>query len=74
MAKELSRTFDHGAGAVHVVVEDEHQHQSHHTFYVVGPAGVTDMKAAVAERMAEIDTHAAHVRERMIAAGWTPTA
>ncbi len=72
MAAELSRTFDHDAAAIHVVVADEYGKQSFHTLYVAGAAGVADVDAAIAQILTDTDTQAAVIRARMIAAGWTP--
>lgn len=73
MATEVSRTFDHDAAAVYVVVKDKYEKLSHHTLYVSGTAGVADVDAVVATILIEADAQAEVIRARMVAAGWTPT-
>jgi hypothetical protein len=68
-AKEVSRTFDHDAGAVYVGIEDQFGKQTQHTVYV---ALVADVDAEIAQRIAEVTADAAAIRTKMIAAGWTP--
>jgi hypothetical protein len=70
MAKEISRTFDTGRGAVVVHIEDQHGNVSMHTMYL---AQVADVGAAVARTLTDTDTHAAVIHERLLAAGWKPT-
>lgn len=67
MATELSRTFDIPHGAVVSQIKDEFGNTSFHTFYV---ALVTDVNAAVAQLLIDIDTQAAALRTAMLAAGW----
>jgi hypothetical protein len=69
MAVEKSRSFDEAAGAVHLVIENLHGHRSHHTVYVAGATGVTDVAAHVAQLLVDVDTRASAIRARMIAAG-----
>lgn len=69
MAIERSRTFDMTSAAVVVGVEDSFGNMSSHTLYL---SGVPDVDAAVAQILIDTDTHAAVIRQRMIAAGWTP--
>lgn len=68
-AKEVSRTFDHDAGAVYVTIEDQFGKQTPNTIYV---ALVADVDAEIAQRIVEVTTDAAAIRAKMIAAGWTP--
>ena len=69
MAKELSRTFDLPAGAVYLVIQDMYGNLSHHTFYM---AGVPDLDSAVTQLLTDTDAQATVIRERMIAAGFSP--
>jgi hypothetical protein len=67
MATEKYRTFDLHAGAIHVVIENAHGHESRHTIYVVG---VEDINAHVQQLMADVDSHANLIMNRMKAAGY----
>ena len=69
MAKETSRRFNEAGGAVHVEIENMHGFTSHHTIYVAGANGVQDVAAHVAQLLVNVDSQAATIRARMIAAG-----
>jgi hypothetical protein len=69
MSKELSRTFDLQHGAVMVNVQDSFGNVSAHTLYL---NGVPDVNAAIAQILTDTDAAATLLRNRMIAAGWTP--
>jgi hypothetical protein len=66
---ETSRTFDLEHGAVHVGIKDSFGKESFHTFYL---AGLDDIETEISKRTAEVETHAAMIRERMMRAGWKP--
>lgn len=72
MATEQSRTFDHDAARVQVVIADNYGKRSFHTIYVAGAAGVPDVDAEVARLCAATDAEQAVIRARMVAAGWAP--
>jgi hypothetical protein len=67
MAQESSRTFDPPHGRVVVGITDSFGSESFHTIYV---AGVADIEAEIAARIAETEEQAQTIRTRMEAAGW----
>lgn len=69
MATEVSRTFDRAHGAVYLVVEDNYGVKGNHTIYV---AMVPDVEARIAEIMTTVDSDAAVIHEKLLAAGWKP--
>lgn len=69
MATETSRTFDLDHGAVFLGIKDSFGKESFHTLYV---AGVQDIDAEIAKRIAEVEEQSTVIRTRMEAAGWKP--
>lgn len=69
MATEISRTFDRARGAVYLVVQDSYGVKGNHTIYV---AKVPDVEARIAEILTTVESDAAVIHEKLLAAGWTP--
>lgn len=73
MATEVSRTFDPTQAKVVVHVKDDVLgNVSAHTAYLAGAHAVTDVNAWVQQVLAEVDTQAAAVKAKLVAAGWAP--
>lgn len=70
MATMLSKTFDTAHGSVFLEVKDVHLGNiTKHTLYV---ANTPDVNAAIDQILADADTNAQIVKDKMIAAGWQP--
>ena len=71
MATVLSKTFIISLGTVVIQVQDVLGNVSAHTIMVSGPSGVTNVDAAIATILTQVDEAAAAIQAAFQAAGWT---